>query len=163
VTSPLRAEDLYHTGFMVPDLPRAMDQLTAAAGHRWTIPIDGDVPIWTRANGPLRLLVRFVYSLLPPHVELIQQIPGTPWMPAPGNAAHHCGYWADDVAATARRLVQLGFDLEAHGLAADGEPAMFAYLTDPNGLRIEIVERSGMPDFPAMLRALTPPGESSSS
>jgi hypothetical protein len=156
MTSPLRAEDLYHTGYMVPDLPAAMSQLTAAAGHRWTVPINGDLPIWTRAIGPMQLVVEFVYSLQPPYVELIQQLPGTPWMPAPGNAAHHCGYWADDVGATARRLVELGFSVEAHGVGEDGGPAFFAYLTDPNGFRIEVVERSSMPDFPAMLLALTP-------
>ena len=157
MTARLNAEDLYHTGFMVPDLPAAQEQLSESAGYRWTVPINGDVPIWTRAQGTFQLVVQFVYSLQAPHVELIQQLPGTPWMPAPGNAAHHVGYWVDDVPGVADSLAQRGFTLESHGLADGPGPAMFAFLTDANGFRIEIVDRASTPDFGAMLAALTPP------
>jgi catechol 2,3-dioxygenase-like lactoylglutathione lyase family enzyme len=158
MTAPLNCEDLYHTGFMVPDLEAAKARLSESAGYRWTVPINGDVPIWTRAQGAFQLVVEFVYSLQAPHIELIQQLPGTPWMPAPANAVHHVGYWVDDVPAVADLLVRQGFSLESHGLADGPGPAMFAFLTDASGFRIEIVDRSTTPDFGAMLRALTPPG-----
>jgi len=157
MTAPLNCQDLYHTGFMVPDLKAAQAQLSQSAGYRWTVPINGDLPIWTRARGSFQLVVEFVYSLQAPHIELIQQLPGTPWMPAPGNAAHHVGYWVDDVPTAANSLVRQGFSLEAHGLSDGPGPSMFAFLTDPNGLRIEIVDRTSTPDFGAMLSALTPP------
>jgi hypothetical protein len=153
--SPIKPGDLYHTGFMVPDLVEAMGHLSSAAGYRWTIPIEADIAIRS-ATGDSSLHVRFVYSLDAPHVELIQQIPGTLWMPAPANAAHHLGYFADDIAATAQRLVDLGYELEAAGILDGVSPAMFAYLKDTAGVRIEIVDRAQIPDFPAMLRGLTP-------
>ncbi|MGX7680592.1 VOC family protein [Jatrophihabitans sp. DSM 45814] len=153
--SPLKAADLYHTGFMVPDLPAAMQRMTALAGYRFTVPIDGKIPIWTVA-GEMMLEVRFVYSIDAPHIELIQQLPGTPWMPAPGNAAHHLGYFADDLAATADRMIEAGFEMEACGIVDGKKPAAFAFLKDAAGLRIEIVDRAGMPDWPGMIRNLTP-------
>jgi len=39
----------------------------------------------------------------------------------------------------------------------DGAPTIFAYLLDPTGVRIEIVNRARMaPDFAAYLRSHTP-------
>ncbi|OBJ05202.1 bleomycin resistance protein [Mycobacterium alsense] len=155
----LRTEDFYHTGIVVPDLDAAMARLGALAGYRWINPLSYTLPFRT-AEGTRELTSRFVYSLQAPHVELIQEVPGSPWTAAPGNAIHHLGYFTDSLAETARALEDNGFTFEA---TADVSPlglALFAYYVDAAGTRIEIVDRALFPDFPAFLRAAAaPPAE----
>src|SRR5579884_1365707 len=93
----LRPEDFYHTGIIVPDLEAAMARLSALAGYRWITPVSYTLPFRT-VSGTREVTSTFVYSLQAPHVELIQEVPGTAWAAAPGNAVHHLGYWCDDLA-----------------------------------------------------------------
>ena len=86
----LRPEDYYHTGIVVPDLDAAMARLSALAGYQWITPLTYTLPFRT-ANGTRELTSTFVYSLQSPHVELIQQVPDSPWTAAPGNSVHHLG------------------------------------------------------------------------
>ncbi|MGW2048897.1 VOC family protein [Streptomyces sp. NPDC001858] len=102
-----------------------------------------------RAAPALRVLPRR------PHLELVQEIPGTPWTAADHIATHHLGYFCDDVPTTSKRLAESGFALEACAVV-DGKPSIFAYHLAPSGIRIEIVDRARMPDFPAYLRSKTP-------
>lgn len=152
----LRPEDFYHTGIIVPDLDAAMARLSALAGYRWITPVSYTLPFRTMA-GTRELTSTFVYSLQAPHVELIQEVPGTPWEAAPGNAVHHLGYFADNLAETARALEANGFTFEATGATSAPELALFAYYVDAAGTRIEIVDRSLFPDFPAFLRSAAAP------
>ncbi|MFI6338955.1 VOC family protein [Streptomyces sp. NPDC050535] len=152
-TRPLSATDLYHTGLVVPDLEASKSALTEIAGYRWTATMSAELPI-RLAEGERELNLRFAYSLDAPYVELVQEIPGTPWTAAPRAATHHLGYFCDDVPATAERLQEAGFALEACAVV-DGAPSVFAYLLDPSGVRIEIVDRARMPDFSAYLRSKT--------
>lgn len=152
----LRPEDFYHTGVIVTDLDAAMARLSALAGYRWINPVSYSLPFRT-ATGIHELTSTFVYSLQAPHVELIQEVPGTPWTAAPGNAIHHMGYFTDDLAESARALEANGFTFEA---TADTSPpglALFAYYVDPSGTRIEIVDRALFPDFPAFLQSAAAP------
>ncbi|MET7680480.1 VOC family protein [Streptomyces sp. NPDC005423] len=153
VPRPLDATDLYHTGIVVPDLAAGKSALTGIAGYRWTDTLAVELPV-RLADGERTLCLRFAYSLDAPHVELVQEIPGTPWTATPHAATHHLGYFCDDVPATAKRLQEAGFALEACAVV-DGSPAVFAYLLDPAGVRIEIVDRARMPDFPEYLRSKT--------
>jgi hypothetical protein len=148
--TPLRAADLYHTGIVVPDLEVSMARLAGIAGYRWTTIQAADLTI-RLADGERVLPLRYAYSLDAPHVELVQEIPGTPWT----AAAHHLGYYCDDVPATSKLLEEAGFAFEA-GAVLDGTQAFFAYHVDPSGLRVEIVDRALIPDFAAYLRARTP-------
>ena len=93
----IRGEDLYHTGIVVPDLDAAMARLSALAGYRWINPLTYTLPFRT-ASGTHELTSTFVYSLQAPHVELIQEVPGSPWTAAPGNSIHHLGYFTDSLA-----------------------------------------------------------------
>jgi len=152
VTFALRPEDFYHTGIVVKDLDAAMARLSALAGYRWITPMSYTLPFRTAAASR-ELTSTFVYSLQSPHLELIQEVPGSPWTAAPGNAIHHLGYFTDDLTATARGLEANGFTFEA---TADTSPpglALFAYYVDAAGTRIEIVDRALFPDFPAFLRS----------
>ncbi|HME74371.1 MAG TPA: VOC family protein [Mycobacterium sp.] len=152
----LRPEDLYHTGIVVPDLDAAIARLSALAGYRWITPLTYTLPFRT-ANGTRELTSTFVYSLQSPHVELIQQVPDSPWTAAPGNSIHHLGYFTDDLAETARMLEANGFTFEATAATSPPDLALFAYYIDASGTRIEIVDRALFPDFPAFLQSAAPP------
>lgn len=154
----LRPEDFYHTGIIVPDLDAAMARLGALAGYRWINPLSYTLPFRT-ADGTRELTSRFVYSLQAPHVELIQEVPGSPWTAAPGNSIHHLGYFTDNLAETARALEANGFTFEATADVSPPELALFAYYVDEAGTRIEIVDRALFPDFPAFLQSAAAPPE----
>ena len=152
MTKALEPQNLYHTGIVVPDLDAAVRRFTAMAGYSFTTPIAGPVTIRT-ATGQQTVDLRFVYSLQAPHVELIQEVPGTPWIAARGNAVHHLGYFTDDFAATASALQADGFSLELCPAGDDDAPSIFAYYLSPDGIRVEIVDRKVFGDLDAFLEA----------
>jgi Enoyl-(Acyl carrier protein) reductase/Glyoxalase/Bleomycin resistance protein/Dioxygenase superfamily len=90
MTRALKAEDLYHTGIVVPDLDAAAERFSTIAGYSFTKAIAGPVTIRTDA-GQQTVDFRFAYSLQAPHIELIEEVPGTPWVAAADNAVHHLG------------------------------------------------------------------------
>ena len=107
MTFALRPDDFYHTGIVVSDLDDAMARLSALAGDTWIAPMSYTLPFRTAA-GTRELTSTFVYSLQSPHVELIQEVPDSPWTAPRGNAIHHLGYFTDDLTATARALEDMG-------------------------------------------------------
>jgi catechol 2,3-dioxygenase-like lactoylglutathione lyase family enzyme len=142
--------DLFHIGIIVPDIASAAERLTAAAGYQWTKPVQATLPVTTDA-GEHDVLFEFVYSLQPPHLELIREAPGTIWTASPDTATHHLGYWVDDLSAAAQRLEAGGFRQEAR--PRGDTLTLFAYYTDAAGVRIEIVDRALFPDWPGFLEA----------
>ncbi|OBF80703.1 bleomycin resistance protein [Mycobacterium sp. 852002-51163_SCH5372311] len=152
----LRPEDLYHTGIVVPDLEAAMTRFTALAGYRWITPLSYTLPFRTAAAGTHEFTSTIVYSIDNPHIELIQEVPGSPWIAAPGNAVHHLGYFTDNLADAATALENSGFTFEATAAVSEAELALFAYYVDEFGTRIEIVDRALFPDWPAFLQSQTP-------
>ena len=148
----LSATDCYHIGLVVPDIAAAAERLRAGAGYEWTRPIEYTVDVIT-ANGEGQLPLRFMYSIPAPHVELITAVPGTPWASTGIAAAHHLGYFVDDIAAASAQLEGAGFQLEAK--PAGDLASSFAYFIDSAGVRIEIVNRALFPDWPAFLKAAT--------
>jgi glyoxalase/bleomycin resistance protein/dioxygenase superfamily protein len=154
----LRPEDFYHTGIIVPDLEEAMARLSALGGYRWITPLSYTLPFRT-PTGSQELTSTFVYSLQAPHLELIQEVPGSPWVAAPGNATHHLGYFTDYLADAAAMLEENGFSFEATADLSPPDLALFAYYIDASGTRIEIVDRALFPDFAAFLQSAAPPAE----
>jgi hypothetical protein len=152
VLPALRPEDFYHTGIVVPDLDAAMAGLSALAGYRWINPLSYTLPFRT-ATGTRELTSTVVYSVQAPHLELIQEVPGSPWTAAPGNSAHHLGYFTDNLADTAKALEDNGFAFEMTAAVSGSDLALFAYYIDAFGTRIEIVDRALFPDFPAFLQS----------
>ncbi|ORA17479.1 VOC family protein [Mycobacterium asiaticum] len=152
VTAALKPEDLYHTGLVVPDLEAAMARLTALAGYQWISPMSYTLPFRTTA-GTRELTSTIVYSVQAPYLELLQEVPGTPWTAAPGNAVHHVGYFTDNLAQTAQSLQDHGFVFEMTADVPGTELGLFAYYVDAVGTRIEIVDRALFPDFPAFVRS----------
>lgn len=152
MTAALKPEDLYHTGLVVPDLEAAMARLTALAGYQWISPMSYTLPFRTTA-GTRELTSTIVYSVQAPYLELLQEVPGTPWTAAPGNAVHHVGYFTDNLAQTAQSLQDNGFVFEMTANVPGPELGLFAYYVDAVGTRIEIVDRALFPDFPAFVRS----------
>lgn len=148
----MNPDDLYHVGLVVPDIDAAARRLTAAHGYTWTTPISATMEIST-ADGDIEVPLRFVYSMQAPHLELVEEVPGTPWTAPTGAAAHHLGYWVDDLAAAAAQLEAAGYVLEAR---PSGEQLVaFAYYTDPFGVRLELVDRALFPDWPGFLASMS--------
>jgi catechol 2,3-dioxygenase-like lactoylglutathione lyase family enzyme len=148
---PLTPENFYHVGIVVPDIDAAAAGLTAAAGYTWTKRVEATLTVST-ADGEFEMPFRFVYSIEAPHLELVQEVPGTIWTRPSGGAAHHLGYWADDLAGTAAALEAAGYRQEAR--PAGDELTAFAYYLDPAGVRIEIVDRALFPDWPGFLQMM---------
>jgi len=151
----LRPEDLYHAGIVVPDLDAAMAHYSTLAGYEWITPLSYTLPFRT-ATGTHELTSTIVYSLQSPHLELVQEVAGTPWTAAPGTSVHHLGYFTDNLVETAHVLQRGGFTFEMTAAVSDSELALFAYYVDAFGTRIEIVDRALFPDWPAFLRSQTP-------
>lgn len=143
--------DCYHVGMVVDDIDAAAARFTRSAGYRWTKPIEYTLGV-TMAGGDIAVPFRFVYSLQSPHLELIQEVPGTIWSTSATGGAHHLGYWVDDIAAAAAQLERSGYRAEAR--PTGDTLSTFAYYTDPSGARIEIVDRALFPDWPGFLTSM---------
>lgn len=146
---PLRATDQYHSCVVVEDLAASMEQLTRLGGYRWMPVVEHLTDVWTPA-GESAVPLRMVYSLDEPLLELIEQVPGTTWMPAQGGGLHHIGYFVDDLVASSRALAAAGLPLETCGLGPT-RPSGFAYHTTGTGLRVEVVNRSVLRDMRILL------------
>jgi catechol 2,3-dioxygenase-like lactoylglutathione lyase family enzyme len=146
----LRVQDLFHTGIVVPDLEAGAAALTEAAGYRWTKVQTAEMPL-RFPDGDRVLRIRYAYSLDDPTLELVEELPGTPFASAGGRSIHHLGYFSDDVPGTVAALVAEGWELEVHAVV-NGELAIFAFLVDPTGMRVELIDRARIPDLAAYKR-----------
>jgi catechol 2,3-dioxygenase-like lactoylglutathione lyase family enzyme len=146
----VKAADLFHTGVVVHDLDRALAELSALFGYDWCEEIHVDQPVQT-PDGDTSVEFRFRYSRSTPRLEVIEQRPGTLWVPVAGSGIHHLGYWSDDVAADSAAMTAAGYTFEAAGTGPDGGPS-WSYYRSPDGPRIELVSRSLEP-FMAMMWA----------
>jgi hypothetical protein len=139
----VRGADQFHVGIVVDDLDAALAELSELFGYEWCAPVAVQTPV-VLPETDIMLDLRFAYSATAPRVEVIQSVPGTPWVPAPSSGLHHAGYWSDDPAADAALLVSRGYAEEARGGHADGSPA-WTYHRSPSGPRIELVSRELQP------------------
>jgi hypothetical protein len=135
----MRAEDQYHVGIVVDDLDEAKAELSGLAGYDWGAEMGATVEV-RLPTGTAALLMRLVYSVSLPRVELVQRIPGTLWEPAAGSGIHHLGFWSDDVAGDARTLEARGYAHEASGLDGDGS-VLWSFHRGDRGPRVELVSR----------------------
>jgi hypothetical protein len=140
----VRAEDQFHVGIVVGDVPSALAGLSELFGYEWCDEMGGPTPMTVPA-GDAVVDLRFAYSRTTPRLEIIRAVPGTLWEPAPGSGIHHLGYWSDDVVADSAQLVQRGCVMEAIGRPADGTPPHWTFHRSPTGPRIELVSRLVQP------------------
>ncbi|HET6951515.1 MAG TPA: VOC family protein [Acidimicrobiales bacterium] len=140
----LKPEGWYHTGIVVSEFDAALERLSAQAGYRFAEPLELEFPVRT-AKGESAVTLRFTYSRPPgPQVEVIQEVPGTIYVPEPGSGLHHLGYWVDDVDAASAALEAAGAPLEAAGPSPDGT-LMWAYHRPESGPRYELVRSDAKP------------------
>lgn len=136
--------DIYHTGFVVPDLDAAMAELTTVFGVAWNAVEERDMPVST-PDGHVDARMRFVYSRGgSPRLELLEPVPRTAWE-APSNAfglggAHHIGVWADDFAETSAALEAAGLPRVLTFDDGSGGAVRFAYHRLPSGPFVELVD-----------------------
>jgi hypothetical protein len=138
-------DGLVHTGIAVRDLGSAMESVGAALGLTWATPQLRRVSaVWS--GQPFDAEVMVAWSIEgPPHIELVQGGPATPWELTDDDVRlHHVAYWSGDLAADVARLSGAGYALELTGRGAAGAPSSFAYVKDPHGLRIELMDRAEM-------------------
>jgi len=94
-------ETPFQVGIFVQDLDAAMAQVGSALGLTWSEISSREL----EEGGRLRV----VFSKQgPPHIELIEGPPGSPWDSTAGPRIDHLGYWSDDFAAERDRLVREG-------------------------------------------------------
>lgn len=148
---------VYHCGYVVPDLDKAMVVLREALGVAFAPPMELPYRRMQTPDGVIEIdqPLRLTYSSLPVHVELIQSAPGTLWEADTGLRGHHLGVWADDLAAESARLSALGLPLHTHGLGDDGELTGFAYHATPFGMYLELVDSVAKQFYPGWFAQAT--------
>ncbi len=138
-------DNIYHVGIVVPDMEGAMVELGRRFGVAWRDPAVATVRVRDHAGErTLTPRVTFCDRSTPIALELIEAIPGTVWAAGEGSQLHHFGLYVDSVRAA---IDELGPDLtvEMAGLDRDGMLAGFCYVNDALGVRMELVERRGLP------------------
>lgn len=130
MSAPQGVEPFFHVGYLVPDLERAMAEMTATIGIMWG-------PVKDRASGEMRW--RVVYSAgEPPYVELIEGRPGCPWYSPGGAELHHFGRYEVDLDRGIERIADAGGWVEVDGRAISGR---WVYMRVPSsGALIELIE-----------------------
>jgi catechol 2,3-dioxygenase-like lactoylglutathione lyase family enzyme len=141
----VNARDQYHVGMVVDDLDEALAWLADIAGYRWCEELKVDNLLVTKETETI-VPLRFTYSMDEPHVEVIQEIPGTFFAPAQ-SSPHHVGYWSDDIDGDLDVLEAAGATVDGRGYWPDGRGPIWAFATPPVGSRIELVDRSSKPNM----------------
>jgi hypothetical protein len=146
-TGELSPATHYHVGYVVADLEATMESVGRALGVTWAPLRDGNrLSDRTRRvstpEGARDVRFRVAYSLEgPPYIELIEEVPGTLWVP-PDSGAHHIGRWSDEVRSDAAALDTAGCALVAWAESDRPGAWRWAYHRNPAGGYVEIVDRA---------------------
>jgi hypothetical protein len=151
-------KSFFHVGIVVPQLEEALEHLAATLGLRWTGVAELDFGFESADGRRTTMPLRMVYSVEPPYIEVIEEVPGTPWVCNPYSNLHHIGFWADGLEGCHDHLVASACPLEAAGYAGDVVPAGFSYHRAPTGVRVELVDAGLRPTMEAAIAAGAPLG-----
>ena len=130
---------MYHVGIVVPDLDAARAHFTELLGVEWGPVVENDIEIRDGEGNDLVVPNRICYSTQPPYLELIAEVPGTPWVCNEHSNLHHIGFFSDALVADSEHLGALACPLELLDGHGDAPPSTFTYHRDPLGVRIEFV------------------------
>jgi Glyoxalase/Bleomycin resistance protein/Dioxygenase superfamily len=129
-------QPFYHVAIAVPDLDAAMEELSRTVGLSWGEAREAEYP-----DGP----IRFTYSVDgPPHIELVQGSPGSPWDAADGARFDHIGFWSSSLDDDKRELHDRGMPIEVDGEEL-GNPIFSYHRSEISGLRVELVTEEMRP------------------
>jgi catechol 2,3-dioxygenase-like lactoylglutathione lyase family enzyme len=132
---------LYHVGIVVPDVEAAMAHFTDLLGITWGPVVETEAFPVREGDGTDRIVPnKLCYSTEPPHLELVQEVPGTVWECNEHSNLHHIGVWTDALPADSATYTELRCPLQLCGRDDDGALVQFAYHRDPLGVRIELVD-----------------------
>jgi hypothetical protein len=145
--APTTFENVFHVGYLVPDLRDAMETIGRQLEISWATPFEMESGFETAAGEPDSDLVRIAFSSQgPPYLELIEVVPrpGSIFAePSPseanvaGGGFHHFGIYAERWRDEVGRLTDEGMVLERTG-------AGVAFVRNPVlGVRVEVVSYKG--------------------
>ena len=141
----------YHVGIVVPSLAEAQAELTHQLGITWGPIMHFDATdVRDDAGRDIVLPTTLCYSVQAPHLELIEEVPGSVWACNENSNLHHIGFWSDDLPGASAALVESGCPLQLCGRAGDVAPSSWAYHRTGLGIRIEVVD-AGLRDAMAFL------------
>jgi hypothetical protein len=133
--------DIFEIAFVVPKLEDALNQFADAYGYTFAPTAKMLLPMRTpKSESAWR--VRYTYSVEAPHLEVVEEDPGTLLVCSPDNTFHHIGAWSDDLAADAARLVAQGMPMVAWSFDERKEPAGLTFHRAPFGGFVELVDRT---------------------
>jgi len=142
---------IFKTGLIVADIQSAMKDLDQWLELDWTPLRTVELDVRTTA-GSESVSLSFACARRGANVlELIQAQPDGYYRLPPAAPLHHVGMWVDDLAKTSAALSEKGMTLEAAGVDDGRSPALFAFHTNPYGLRVELVDSTMRPGFEAWL------------
>jgi hypothetical protein len=145
ITSP------FHVGLATPDVDAVQASLSVLLGLVW-VPLERPPVLHHTPAGPIRPSPRVSYSAQGPlHLEVLEAAAGTVYDPGRGTHVHHLGYWTHDFASDVAAARADGWSLEVCMHDEAGRPAIFAYLTRPDRMRVELVDAIGRPALEALL------------
>jgi len=137
---------LYHVGIVVPDVESAMAHFTELLGVVWGPVVQTDAIEVRDADGnDLTLPNRICFSTAAPHIELIQELPGSVWVCNEHSNLHHVGFWADALPSDSEAFTSSQCPLQICGREGAQVPAGWAYHRDPLGVRFELVDTAMKP------------------
>jgi hypothetical protein len=142
VLAPAAIGNLYHVGYLVPDLLAAMEEFGRRLECTWAPPFQMNTGFELPDGGTDDRVTRFAYSMEgPPFLELIQVIddPASIFSEPSGGGFHHVGVYAERWRDEVARLSDEGMRVERIGQG-------LAFVQDPaTGFRIEVVSFKGRP------------------
>ena len=130
---------MYHVGIVVPDLDAARAHFTELLGVEWGPVAENEIQIRDGDGNEFVVPNRICYSTQPPYLELITEVPGTPWVCNEYSNLHHIGFFSDTLAADSDGLRGARCPLEVRDGHGSAPPTRFAYHRDGLGIRIELV------------------------
>jgi hypothetical protein len=136
MTSPsLHPAQLFHVGVVAEDIDQAMAEMSKNLGLTWRGGRAKTMDLCLFGE-ERRLEMRIAHSMEgPPHVELIEAVPGTHWAAPTATGVHHLCYWSDEAAEICQRL-----EADTANQRVTGKPgAPGGYFLTPSGLYIEII------------------------
>jgi hypothetical protein len=145
--------EMFHVGIVVPDLESACEHFTAMLGLDWGPIVEGPVEVRDDGGNDLVVPNRIRYSLGAPHIELIQETPGTVWVCNDYSNIHHI----TDLVKDSIDLASVRCPLELSGREGSSAPTQFTYHRDPLGVRIEHVDAALRPMMEEYIYAPAPP------
>ena len=140
--APRAIDNLYHVGYLVPDLHAGMEAFGAHLQCTWTTPFQMGTGFELPDGGIDDRIGRFAFSAEgPPYLERIEVIddPASIFAEPAAGGFHHVGVYAERWRDEVARLTGDGMELERTG-------AGVAFLRHPaTGFRIEVVSFKGRP------------------